>query len=585
MIINKRFIRLFSFLFPIIVLGLLVYVFTFSTTTQAKHPILQDILNLAKNSNQDPYVLISIGFKTCFSFAFFEYCYDDINNAYKLVTNLTSDHQVINSIQINYLGKNLYKKKGALKTAYPYEVRLPIDMIKEYKIPVINEFYIFSKLDGYTLKNIPNKILQDTDNTTDILQLNSMGYNNAGYGVWYKSTNSYNNLYSKINFIFSSQITYPFPGWKAVSSRPINLYKNDYLSEGIDRDLSDFKSIDYHKYDHEAYLYVQEQSHIIIPKADLKINKSGKFKIIQLADLHLSTGFGKCLDIYPEIDYPNKNCLADKLTLDFINQVLDLENPDMVVLTGDQIYGQDSFDSETTIFKVVKPLIERKIPYAMVFGNHDDEGDSLSREKLMDLIQSLPYSVSSAGPDDIDGVGNYEVIIGDNQDPQIILYMLDSHSRVPGKIGYDWFKESQKNYVELLSSSHSASPNALKLAFFHIPLFEYRNIYNKNVDEYQGALVEGVMSPNINTDMFKTLKNVGVKLISVGHDHCNDFCFNNDDVTLCYGGSVGFGGYGGYGGYQRRIRIFEIDTNLNNQITTWKRVFPNFEETIDTFIL
>jgi hypothetical protein len=40
---------------------------------------------------------------------------------------------------------------------------------------------------------------------------------------------------------------------------------------------------------------------------------------------------------------------------------------------------------------------------------------------------------------------------------------------------------------------------------------------------------------------------------------------------MCYAGGVGFGGYAGYGGYIRRLRMFEIDTNVAS-ITTWKRV-------------
>ena len=63
-----------------------------------------------------------------------------------------------------------------------------------------------------------------------------------------------------------------------------------------------------------------------------------------------------------------------------MEQILDLEKSDLVVLTGDQLH-HDILDSQTTLFKVVAPLIERSVPFACVFGNHDDEGQyAMSRE-------------------------------------------------------------------------------------------------------------------------------------------------------------------------------------------------------------
>jgi DNA repair exonuclease SbcCD nuclease subunit len=54
--------------------------------------------------------------------------------------------------------------------------------------------------------------------------------------------------------------------------------------------------------------------------------------------------------------------------------------------------------------------IDRKIPFAAIFGNHDDEGD-MSRQDLMDLLSELPYSLSKPGLKGIEGIGNYVVAI------------------------------------------------------------------------------------------------------------------------------------------------------------------------------
>lgn len=71
---------------------------------------------------------------------------------------------------------------------------------------------------------------------------------------------------------------------------------------------------------------------------------------------------------------------ADPLTVNFVVSILDAEKPDLVVLTGDKIH-HDVSDTQSALFKVVAPIIERSIPFAAVFGNHDSEGiHALSRE-------------------------------------------------------------------------------------------------------------------------------------------------------------------------------------------------------------
>lgn len=74
----------------------------------------------------------------------------------------------------------------------------------------------------------------------------------------------------------------------------------------------------------------------VAPKAKLPLTFStdGKFKILQIADLHFSVSKGKCLDSdWPDCNDPKG---ADLVTLDWLNSVLDEEKPDLIVLSGDQ---------------------------------------------------------------------------------------------------------------------------------------------------------------------------------------------------------------------------------------------------------
>jgi hypothetical protein len=115
-------------------------------------------------------------------------------------------------------------------------------------------------------------------------------------------------------------------------------------------------------------------------RATLRVKEDGTFKIVQISDTHMVTGVGICKDA---IDAQGKNLPeseADPLTVDFIGKILDVEKPDFVILTGDQLHHGIP-DSQSAIFKVAAPIIERSIPFAAVFGNHDSEGiHALSRE-------------------------------------------------------------------------------------------------------------------------------------------------------------------------------------------------------------
>jgi hypothetical protein len=115
-------------------------------------------------------------------------------------------------------------------------------------------------------------------------------------------------------------------------------------------------------------------------RAALRVREDGTFKIVQISDTHMVTGVGVCKDAIDAHGNHLPESEADPLTVNFVGKVLDLENPDLVILTGDQLH-HDIPDSQSTLFKVVAPIIERSIPFAAVFGNHDSEGThALSRE-------------------------------------------------------------------------------------------------------------------------------------------------------------------------------------------------------------
>ncbi|KAB8616636.1 hypothetical protein FH972_025971 [Carpinus fangiana] len=372
-----------------------------------------------------------------------------------------------------------------------------------------------------------------------------------------------------VDVLFGPDAVEPRPGWR-IRDTPL-LLESDQTSEST----SAF----------EAHITVRSGALHRVEKPIPRIRKDGRFKIMQLADLHLSTGFGACRDAEPA-GHNGGRCEADPRTLNFVERLLDDEQPDLVVLSGDQVNGDTAPDVPSAIYKIASLLTKRPhpIPWAAIFGNHDDEGKpGLSRASQMDVMRSLPYSLAEPGPDNVDGVGNYYVEVlapGQSQHSALTLYMLDSHGYSPDERqfrGYDWIKDSQikwfKDTAASLKRAHAKYTKIhLALAFIHIPLPELRDPGNPVV----GSWRETVTAPGFNSGFKDALVDARVLALGCGHDHVNDYCMlqqreQHPELWMCYGGGAGFGGYAGYGGYHRRVRVFEVDTN-EASVRTWKRL-------------
>ena len=391
--------------------------------------------------------------------------------------------------------------------------------------------------------------------------------------IWVKLGQATDDAVSGVDVLFGEDAVDPRPNWDLVRAP---LKKLAYAST-LEPRLSIRKG---EKIDYKSLQYQ--------PK--IEFNADGKFKVLQVADLHFSTGVGVCRDPAPQESA--EGCEADPRTIRFLNRVLDLERPDFVVMTGDQVFGDQAPDPETALFKAVNPFIKRAIPFAITLGNHDDES-ILSREQMMSIASSLPFLFSAVGPEAVDGFGNYQVTINKNGSKKngAVFYFLDSHSRSKqpkSNPGYDWFKESQIDWIQMqaMAKKDVAKGNQfLSMAFFHIPLPEFRNLDQPRIGEHK----EGITAPKYQTRMREALGVAGVQVVSCGHDHANDFCLADTQskdtesenlVWLCYGGGAGEGGYGGYGGYIRRLRVFELNS-ADQRIVSWKRAENNPDELFD----
>ena len=136
-------------------------------------------------------------------------------------------------------------------------------------------------------------------------------------------------------------------------------------------------------------------------RPELRVRKNGEFRVVQISDMHMTTGAAICRDAVDAHGNRLADCEADPLTVEFIKHILKVEKPDLVVLTGDQLH-HDLSDSLTAMLKTVAPFVDAGIPYAFVFGNHDSEGRyALSRESR--LLQKLYLREVTDGDQELPG--------------------------------------------------------------------------------------------------------------------------------------------------------------------------------------
>lgn len=297
-----------------------------------------------------------------------------------------------------------------------------------------------------------------------------------------------------------------------------------------------------------------------IPGKDrpLAFNTQGEFKIVQFTDLHLNEGSSQ-----------------DGRTLKMIGEILDIEKPQLVVLTGDVLAGAKQ--QQEKMKQCAQPMAERQIPWAMVLGNHDDEGNG-NRRGVMDIVIAQPYSIAQHGPTDVSGIGNYylPVVSADGTTTEWVLYFLDSNAYPPRKSlgSYDWIKTDQvawyRNLSKSLTQKNGGKPHPA-LAFFHIPLPEYEQVLTDPEANLVGNQFEPICCPRINSGFFAAMLECGdIKGTFVGHDHVNDYEATLHGIRLIYGRGTGFNAYG-RDGYPRGGRVILIEAGKDN-FTTWLRL-------------
>ena len=265
---------------------------------------------------------------------------------------------------------------------------------------------------------------------------------------------------------------------------------------------------------------------LLSSKVKLTFNDDGSFRVLIIADTHMDTDAAEDL----------RQNVKDRIKV-----MVDRENPDLVIFTGDNTIKSTEESIKTNLDMLVGYIEEKQIPWCHVYGNHDFE-NAMSTDLQQEVYESYKYCISKAGPADISGVGNYVNGIY-NKDGSLgaVIYCLDSGAYASDG-GYDYIKQDQIDWYKETSEKLQAynNGNAVPaLMAFHIPLIENDHAYqNKDntalVTVYDGNRNEAICSSATDTTLFETiLERKDVKAIVTGHDHVNDYMYNYKGVKLC----------------------------------------------------
>lgn len=246
----------------------------------------------------------------------------------------------------------------------------------------------------------------------------------------------------------------------------------------------------------------------------------GKFKVLQLTDTHYVSGDPR-----------------SQRALDNVVEMLEMEKPDLVIHTGDVIFGNPA---EKGFRELFQPLVDRNIPFAVAMGNHESDFD-LNRAEAFEVIRSIKGNINTAVKEGVYGYSNDVITLSSASGVERAFYLFDSGAYIDfrGEKGYDFIRHSQidwyRNHSEALTKSNGGKP-VPSMAFFHIPVKEFNEGVRNTSRRMVGSFSEEPCSSLYNSGLLANFKELGdVEAIVCGHDHDDDFVMKHGDVFYIYG--------------------------------------------------
>ncbi len=246
----------------------------------------------------------------------------------------------------------------------------------------------------------------------------------------------------------------------------------------------------------------------------------------------------------------------------YIGQVVESYQPDLIIVTGDNTYGEFD-DSGESLLNWIEFMDSFQIPWAPVFGNHDNESN-MGVDWQCDQFEASEYCLFMQR--ELTGNGNYSVGLTQGGELKRVFYMLDSngcggaskismangHTKKEVGFGQDqinWYTQSMQNLTEAYPEAKISMAFHIQLSAFEDAMRQYgydsSTIKNSPIDLDQNELAQSVgdfgyigaaaKNPwDTSKVVWNGIKKLGVDSIFVGHEHNNSASIQYEGVRLTY---------------------------------------------------
>jgi len=246
-------------------------------------------------------------------------------------------------------------------------------------------------------------------------------------------------------------------------------------------------------------------------------------------------------------------------------------HPDLITVSGD-IWGKGDAIQTYTVFADFMDSLQ--IPWAVVWGNHDNEAPKEVQNAASDLFAHSKFGLFEKGDPEL-GCGNYVIAIREGTQTVEGILMMDTHCKhyIPKEDGssqlvWDSLTDLQLQwYREQIDTLKALGCNDTSL-ILHIPIYGYRSAANAALKDGLSTRMDpaepdhshrwnedfadsfGLMDDNIASPLFEDgvqacLEELGsTRHILCGHCHTNSTVIRYHGIRHMFSTKTGTGGYG-----------------------------------------
>jgi len=291
-------------------------------------------------------------------------------------------------------------------------------------------------------------------------------------------------------------------------------------------------------------------------KRDITVLQLTDIQIIDASQKRCANRLGSDGEMYWAKDKMEECCFG------YLRKTIKTVKPDLILLTGDIVYGE--FDDAGTSLQVFIEFMEGfHIPWAPVFGNHDNEsrkGVDWQCRQLENADHCLFLQRT------LTGNGNYTIGIRQGRKIKRVFFMLDSNgcwnmSDETYANGHSirecGFGRDQIEWYTQVAAQIAESAPDVKFSFaFHIQPMAFADAFAK-YGFVNGNMVSNPIDLDCRKDVASSdfgylgsdlkdgwdadgvvwngFKKLGVDSVFVGHEHCNSASVVYDGIRCQYG--------------------------------------------------